>query len=370
MTDQPLAGPTKNSVMQKIFIGILLASTLALTVLCLVQSRQLRAARERIRLVEESRRIEGEAREAQTAKAQDLERTTQRLEKQVGEFTAVTATLRASEAAQASNLTTLAQQIGPSAGEAAPDADKPGFFGKEMGDMLEKMMKDPSMREMMRSQQKAAINLMYGGLFKEMNLSPQEKEKLTGILTETQMKSVENAKGLFGGTKEGEPPEDATKLLADAKKQSDAEINALLGDERYAQFTEYQKNISERMQLDQLKTRLEGEKLSLQDEQSAQLLQAMKEEKAAVPAPIPSDATQSPGNMKSLMTSENIDNQLQWMDDYNQRVLDRAALFLTPEQLKSYREMQEQQASLQQMGLKMAREMFGNRKSASPVPAK
>jgi hypothetical protein len=356
--------------MQKTFIGILLTTTLALAVLCLVQSRQLRAAHERIRLADEAQRVEAEAREAQTAKSRELERTAQRLEKQVGEFTTVTATLRASEAAQASNLTTLAQQIRPSAEQATPAGDKPGVFGKEMGDMLEKMMKDPSMREMMRSQQKAAINMMYGGLFKEINLSPEEKEKLTGILTETQMKSVENAKGLFGGTKEGEPPEDATKLLADAKKQSDAEIKALLGDERYAQFTEYQKNIGERMQLDQLKTRLEGENLALQDAQSAQLLQAMKEEKAAVPAPIPSDATQSPADVKSLMTSENIDKQLQWMDDYNRRVLDRAAQFLTPEQLKSYREMQEQQASMQQMGLKMAREMFGARKGASPAPAK
>lgn len=356
--------------MQKIFIGILLATTLALAALCLVQSRQLRAAHESIRLADEARRAEAGAREAQTARAQELEGTAQRLEKQVREFTTVTTTLRASEAAQASNLTTLAKQIQPAGQQAGPADDKPGFFGKEMGGMLEKMMKDPAMREMVRGQQKAAINLMYCGLFKEMNLSPEEKEKLTGILTETQMKSVENARGLFERAREGEPPEDATKLLTEAKKQSDAEIKALLGDERYAQFTDYQKNIGERMQLDQLKTRLEGEKLSLQDEQSAQLLQAMKEEKAAVPPPIPSDATQSPGDVKSMMTSENIDKQIQWMDDYNRRVLDRAAQFLAPEQLKSYREMQEQQASMQQMGLKMAREMFGARKSADPAPAR
>jgi len=38
--------------------------------------------------------------------------------------------------------------------------------------------------------------------------------------------------------------------------------------------------------------------------------------------------------------------------------------FLTPEQLKSYRKMQEQQASMQQMGLEMAREMFGRAAAA------
>src|SRR5262245_36391152 len=104
MTDPPLIGLTRDSVMQKILVGILLATTLALAALCLVQSRQLRAARERVRVAEESLRVEAETRETQAARAQELERTAQRMEKQVREFTTVTTTLRASEAAQASNL--------------------------------------------------------------------------------------------------------------------------------------------------------------------------------------------------------------------------------------------------------------------------
>ena len=97
---------------------------------------------------------------------------------------------------------------------------------------------------------------------------------------------------------------------------------------------------------------------------------AMKEEKAATPPPIPSDAGQNPADAKSLMTSENIDKQIQWMNDYNQRVLDRASQFLSPEQLKSYRDLQDQQTSMQQMGLKMAKEMFGPGKGAAPAPTK
>ena len=67
-----------------------------------------------------------------------------------------------------------------------------------MGDMLAKMMKDPSMREMVRGQQKAAINMMYSGFFKELNLSSEEKEKLSGILTDSQLKNIEHVQGLFG----------------------------------------------------------------------------------------------------------------------------------------------------------------------------
>jgi hypothetical protein len=50
-------------------------------------------------------------------------------------------------------------------------------------------------------------------------------------------------------------------------------------------------------------------------------------------------------------------------------VLDRAGQVLTPEQLTQYQAFQKQQASLQEMGLKMARQMFGGDKPATPPPA-
>jgi hypothetical protein len=284
--------------------------------------------------------------------------------------------LRAKEARQASNLTAMAQFLGVPAqsngGQVKtppPGEEKGGIFGKGMGEMLGKMMKDPSMRDMMRGQQKATINMMYAGLFKELALAPEEKEKLMGILTDAQMKIIENAQGIFGEQKEGAP--DTQKVFEDSKKQTDTELKALLGDERFAQYEEYQKNVGERMQLDQLKTHMESEKLPLQDQQLAQLLQAMKEEKAAVPPVIPSDGNTIPKDLKGLMTPENLDKQMQWMEDYDRRVLDRAGQILTPEQLKQYRAFQESQAAMQQFGLKMAREMFGSGKgSQDAVPGK
>ena len=145
--------------------------------------------------------------------------------------------------------------------------------------MLGKMMKDPAMREMLRGQQKATVNMMYSGLFKELNLSSEEKEKLTGILVDAQMKNVENAQGIFGEKKEGAQRTPRSFSLRQRSRPSD--LTALLGEERFAQYEDYQKNMGERMQLDQLKTKMAAENLPLQDEQMAQLLQVMKEEKAA-----------------------------------------------------------------------------------------
>ena len=357
--------------MQKVLIGLLAIATIVLGILCAVQARQLRASKERVRAIEATRSAEAQAQHAQESRVKELERVNARLEKQVEKFATVTSTLRSNEVQQTSNLTAWAQQMRAARQNGTnAESGEGGLFGREMGDMLGKMMKDPAMREMMREQQKAAVNLMYGGLFKEMKLSPEEKERLKEILTDSQMKSVENAGGLFGDGKESALA-DVQKLTAEAKKQTESEIRAVLGDERFAQYEDYQKNIGDRMQLDQFKTRLASENLALQDPQAAQLLQIMKEQKAAVPPIIPQDNTEFP--RKELLTTENLDKQTQWMEDYNRRVLGRVEQVLTPEQFKQYRDFQEQQAAMQKLSLTMARQMFGGGKEngrAVPVPPK
>jgi hypothetical protein len=223
----------------------------------------------------------------------------------------------------------------------------------------------------MREQQKAMINLMYSGLFKELNLAPEEKDKLKMLLTDAQMRNIENAQGLLSGDDKQGTAAEAQKQIADAKKQADVEIKALLGGERFATYEDYQKNVSERMQLDQFKNQIAGENMPLRDDQAAQLMQIMKEEKAAVPPVIPTDQTQVP--KKEQFTAENLEKQVQWMEDYNRRVLGRAQSVLAPEQFKQYQTFQEQQASMQKLGLSMARQMFGGEKGGKEpetTPAK
>jgi hypothetical protein len=352
--------------MQKALIVLLLVATVALGVLCFVQRKELRTARDQVRVAEETRAAETETQATQAARVKELERANARLDQQVQKFTAVTTSLRTNEAMQRSNITAWAERM-KAGGSAGAEGDSEGGFGKGMGDMLGKMMKDPAMREMMREQQKAMINLMYSGLYKDLKLSPEEKDKLRDLLTDAQMRNVEGAQGMFGDKKDPAAEAELTKAIADSKKQTDAEIKALLGDERYAQYEDYQKNVGERMQVDQFKNQLAAENLPLRDDQSAQLMQIMKEEKAARPPVIPTDQTEMP--KKDMFTSENLDKQLKWMDEYNRRVFDRAGQVLTPEQLTKYQAFQEQQTSMQKLGLQMAKQMFGGDKGKG-APAK
>jgi hypothetical protein len=98
--------------------------------------------------------------------------------------------------------------------------------------------------------------MMYSGLFKELNLSAEEKEKLKAILTDQQMQNIDMAKGMFGNQKES--TDDNKQKFEDTKKQTEADIKALLGEDRFAQYEDYQKNLGERMQLNQFKNPVAG----------------------------------------------------------------------------------------------------------------
>ena len=340
--------------MQKTLVVLLSITTVALGVLCSAQWQQLRQERARHAALEQALREEMRNREEHAARARELEARANRLQSDVQEFSAVTSNLRSSESTQRSNATALAERVKA----VQKSGSGGGVSGKDMREMVSSMMKNPEMRKMMRGQQKAAVELMYAGLFKQLQLTPEEKAEMSELLIEAQMRQVEGSQGLFGDS-EGQDPAQTRAAFEQSKKEMDAQVKGLLGEERYAEYKDYQKNITERMQLDQLQSRLEGDQMPLQDQQRAQLLELMKDEKTKVPPVIPSDSNLSPAETKALMTADNLDKHFQWMDDYNKRVLAGAAGFLSPEQLQKFREMQEQQTSMQKMGLKMAKEMFG-----------
>jgi hypothetical protein len=353
-------------------LSVLLAlTTIGLSVVCAIQNQKLRARSEQARATAEALKAETEARQAQVARLKEVERNEARLEKQVEDFTKVTTSLRATESSQASNLTAMSKQVAAvRKGGAAGGASTEGGFGKGMGEMLGKMMKDPAMREMMREQQKATMNMMYAGLFKDLKLSPEEKDKFKELLGDVQMRNVEAAQGMFGDKKDAASVASAEvtkKEIEKANKQTEDQIKSLLGDERFAEYTDYKKNISERMQLDQLGTKLSAANMALDDQQKGQLLQIMKDEKAAVPPVFPSDPNEATQKMQSLMTQDNVEKQLKWMEDYNRRVADKAMLVLSPEQFKEYKDHLDQQASMQKIGLQMARQMFSKENTAEPA---
>jgi hypothetical protein len=246
-------------------------------------------------------------------------------------------------------------------------AQKSGF-----GDMLAKMMADPAMKKMMRQQQAAAMDMMYGPLFKEIGLSPEDKEKFKELLLDRQMKAVESGGMLMKLQGEDTGKTAAMNDLAAQQKEFDAQLKALLGDAPYAQYKDYSESMAERMAVNQISQQLASSPNPINDEQSRQLLEIMKQEKKSV-TPMFGEPGADPANMsnwQSMLSEDRMNEFFKQREEVNQRVLERSKAVLTAEQLTAFATHQANQLQMQRMGMSMAAKMFGTQKSDETAPAK
>lgn len=238
---------------------------------------------------------------------------------------------------------------------AAPGQTASADFGKALG----KMFTDPEMKKMMRQQQGMAVRMMYGDLARELNLSPQEADQVMSLLADRQMEMSERGMAALNGGKDGQPAEEAGKGIVELKSKYDAQLQTLLGD-RYPGFQEFDKTIGDRAILQQYQQQFAGSGQPLSDEQRAGLLRIMSEERAAMPPNEFSRGEADPAaQLKALSSDEKVHDLFAAQEELNRRVMARAGTVLNAEQLASFTDMQARMLQMQQMGIKMSRNMFG-----------
>ncbi|MEY2409198.1 MAG: hypothetical protein QOF48_1868 [Verrucomicrobiota bacterium] len=335
----------------------------ALAAACTLLWHQLRTVKQRQHLAEAVAQAETASRAAHEDRLKDAERERERVDKQNKELADLTTTLRASEAKQASNVTALTRQLKAGTnGAGLPDGDA---TEKPQGLDFAKMMKDPAMKEMIRSQQKTMMKSIYGPLFKDLNLPADQQKKLTDLIIDTQLSGMDNVADLMGN--DGASRTNAISAVAERQKSLETDIKSLLGPEKFSEYQEYHKSLSDRIILNQFQQQAAGSDTALRDDQLKSLTQMMREEREKVPAVISEDPTKTADSLAKMMNSELMEQQFKWQEEFNKRVFDRAGTLLTPDQLKEFGEFQQQQSNMQKLGLKMAREMFGADKSGGAV---
>jgi hypothetical protein len=228
-----------------------------------------------------------------------------------------------------------------------------------LGNVLSSMMSDPEMKKVIRDQQRAMLNLMYGPLFKQLALPPDDTERLKDLLVNNQMNSVEQASSLFG---EGATNRDeALATLQQANKNAEEQIKAFLGDARYAQYQDYQQTAAERVQLNQFRQQLPDGTTPLTDQQTEQLLALMKEQKqnaAAVAGQAPSGLGSDSAGLQAMMSDDQMEKALQRQAVASQQVYSQAAGLLSPDQLNAFGIFQTNQLQMMRAGMGMARKFF------------
>jgi hypothetical protein len=246
----------------------------------------------------------------------------------------------------------------PALAPAASQSNAPNMFAA-----IGKMAKDPAFKDMMRNQQKMMLDMTYGGLFKSLNLSTEDVDKLKQFLTDRQMAMMDGGMAMMSGEMSPTDRAEKAKELQQVKADYDKKIEDFLGADDYAVFKNYEDTQAERMQVNLFKQSLTGED-ALTDQQEADLVAAMYQERKSLPDP---NFMQKTNPDPSKFTEEGIAEMQKQLDHLRDQYLQSAANILSAPQLERFKKALDQQRAMQAMGLKMAAQMFGQQK---PPPAK
>jgi len=268
----------------------------------------------------------------------------------------------AEKAVAAASAETKPVEAEPSLPLPAPLPTAQSNAGSNFFSGLAKMMKNPQMKEMVRTQQKVMLDRQYGSLSKYLNLPPERLDALKQLLSDRQMAMVDAGMSMMGGSDaERKQALDETKAI---KTDYDKKIQDLLGAQDYPVFQDYEKTVNERTSVDMFKDTLPATDM-LTDTQYDNLIAAMYQERKDFPS---SSLMNNQNQDPSQLTEEHITELQKQMEQLQQKYAERAAAILTPTQLEQFTKWQQQWSTMQLAGLKMAAAMFGN-KGAPQAPA-
>ncbi len=162
-------------------------------------------------------------------------------------------------------------------GERGGRGDGRGRGGfEQQATAIRELMNKPEVQAMLSLQQKAGIEARYATLFKNLNLPPDQVEKLTALLAErsTTMQDVMSA-ARDQGVNPRENPDAFRKLVADAQNEINNGIKAVIGDQGFAQLSNYEQTLPQRNVVNELQQRLSYTSSPLTAAQAEQMVQIL-----------------------------------------------------------------------------------------------
>ena len=242
-------------------------------------------------------------------------------------------------------------------------ADAETSTNSKASNPLAAMFKDPAMKEMIVTQQKAAlsgiIDKNYAKLFADLHLSPEQSAALKDLIKEKMSAGTEMGMSMLSEDMDAAKRADLVKQVKASTDAVDAQIKQFLGDDNYAQFQAYEKTQGERMAVSGFKDQLAGGSTALNPDQEQQLIQAMTQERQNFSFTTDySDKSKFTGDFATYFSEDKINQFLQEQDQLNQKYLARAREVLSADQLDVFQKYLLNQQQMQKMGMQMAAKMF------------
>jgi hypothetical protein len=185
----------------------------------------------------------------------------------------------------------------------------------------------PAARNNRRLQQEIRLRRTYADMPAELGLDATQADKLFDLLADNRVSSFDDAAAYRGDPQARQSIEDA------ARQQRDAEIDALLGPDKAAEFHSFEKSIPARMQVNRIGENMAAANVPLSESQRNSMIAAVYTEQQAAPAP---ERVPNPDPAYEARF-------LDWQTEYSRRVQARVEPLLSAAQVARYREALEVQ---------------------------
>lgn len=214
------------------------------------------------------------------------------------------------------------------------------------------MMDSPEMQQLMNLRSRGALDSRYAALFKSLGLPADQLKKFQALLLDKQstMRDVAAAMRSQGFTPNRESADQMRALVQNADEEIDSQIRATLGSTAYSHYQDYERTQPQRATVERVQQRLSYSDEPLSDRQAASLVGILAQNTPAASADAAPRRRLVSGNATAPITEQ---------------VVDQARTVLSPVQLTTLQELQQEQAAQTQLA-RRARDNFPGVRPAAP----
>jgi hypothetical protein len=163
-----------------------------------------------------------------------------------------------------------ARKSGPAVAAKAPEAGQAGEQTSSFKQMAD-MFKTEEGKNMMKAQLAMATKMQYGDLARVLKLTPQEAEQVMALLNDRTAAVAGDPSKFWGGNLDAASVKKIGEDSAAARKEYDAKLKAVLGEQKFQELQAYDQTIGDRMMMAQMDPQFTAAGAPLQQEQRDQI---------------------------------------------------------------------------------------------------
>jgi hypothetical protein len=199
----------------------------------------------------------------------------------------------------------------------------------------------------------------YAPVFEQINLSQDQRARLQDLILKKNAVNMDKGLPLMNAKLDAARRAVLIAEMKNAREGCDAEIRELLGKEDYDVFEQFEKSLPDRLVMGFFKSKAAGTGAPLSEEQQAQLLQAVSEEREQYPWSTDlSRRIPNPADIAAAFSEENIATFAREEEEFDRQFLARARMILTAKQLAEFEPFMAKQRAAKVATMKMTSKMF------------